>query len=436
VQVRPQAAVVRGRLESDRPGFWTMAWLLAVSSGTLVCAGTLWATRMSASLETQRAALVETRSRLDGTREQLMQAEKMKALGELVAGVAHEINNPLAGIVGYTQLLMRERLTAGVRRRLATIATEAERMTKIVRNLLTFARRHAPEKALLGLNGIIDKTLDLMAYQLRVNQIHVVKDLSPDLPRTLMDFHQIQQVLINLLTNAQQSISEVRREGTIRLTTRFADGWIELRVADDGPGIPLEVRERVFEPFFTTKKEGKGTGLGLSLCYGVIQEHGGTIRVESEPGEGATFVLILPALRRSSDTAPAPPPVSTQRVPPLRILVVDDEPSVQDLLVELLTRCGHRVDTASDVPEALTKIGDGRHDLVITDLIMPHGSGREVYRAAIEKNPALARRVLFISGHQPGDDTQRFFRETGRPLIAKPFTLEEIERAIADAVRN
>jgi len=220
------------------------------------------------------------------------------------------------------------------------------------------------------------------------------------------------------------------------VTTRFVDGWIEFLVADDGPGIPLEDRERIFEPFFTTKQEGKGTGLGLSLCYGVVQEHGGAIRVEGEPGRGATFVITLPAPRQA-DEAPQPAePETRRRVRSLRILVVDDEPSVLDVLVDLLSRCGHRVDTASDVPEAVVKIGSGRHDLVITDLVMPHGSGRDVWRAAVDKNPSLARRVLFITGHACGDDTQRFFRETSSLLIGKPFTLEEIERAIGSAIRS
>jgi signal transduction histidine kinase/ActR/RegA family two-component response regulator len=436
VRVRPQPDLSLHRLQSGRAALWTIAWLLAAMSGILVAAGALWIGGMRASLKTHRVALLETRSRLDGTLDQLMQAGKLSALGQLVAGVAHEINNPLAGVVGYTQLLMQHRLPAGVRRRLETIAAEAQRMTVIVRNLLIFARRHAPEKTLLGLNGIVEKTLELKAYQFRVNQITIIKDLAPDLPITLLDFNQIQQVLINLLINAQQAIREAGRGGTIRLATRAVDDRIELRVTDDGPGIPAEIGERIFEPFFTTKKEDKGTGLGLSLCYGIMQEHGGTIRVESPSGEGATFILSFPVVRGPAGVTETRPRKDSTRIRPLRILVVDDEQSIQSVLVELLTDRGHRVDTASDVPEALRKINDDHHDLIITDMKMPQGSGKDVYRAAAEKSPALGRRVVFTSGNPSGDDTQRFFRENGVPFLAKPFTLEDVERAIAAALKN
>ena len=411
-----------------------MGSLLALCCGTLVWSGTLWATGVRSRLESQREALVEARTRLDGTLEQLIAAEKMTALGELVAGVAHEINNPLTGIIGHTQLLMQKQPPRWVRRRLATISAEAERMVKIVQNLLTFARRHTPEKRLLGLNGIIEKTLDLKAYQLRVNQIGVVKDLAPDLPMTPLDFHQIQQVLINLLNNAQQALAASGRGGTITLTTLEMGGRIEMRVSDDGPGIPAEIRDRIFEPFFTTKKEGKGTGLGLSLCYGIIQAHGGTIRVESLVGEGSTFIVSLPILPPESSQAQPAAPGPSRPVPPLRILVVDDEPSVLDFLVDFLSGRGHKVDTASDVPEALGKIAKGRHDLFITDLKMPRGTGQDIYRAILEKDTRLARRIIFISGHPPGEETQRFFDDIGTTLLRKPFGIEDVDRAIAGAV--
>src|SRR6185503_14294514 len=251
-------------------------------------------------------------------------------------------------------------------------------LAKIVRNLLTFARKHPPEKKHLGLNGIIEKTLELKAYHFRASQILVEKDLPADLPATMLDFHQIQQVVLNLLNNAEQAIVEVKKGGTIRLTTRQLGDRIECRISDDGPGVPLAIQQRIFEPFFTTKTDGKGTGLGLSLCYGIIQEHGGSIRVEGQPGQGATFVIDLPVLANPETERPE----TTDAVPAaptsLRILVVDDETSIQDLLVELLRTQGHQVDTASDVPEALQKIAANGHDLIISDMKMPHGTGRAI----------------------------------------------------------
>ncbi|MBI4240550.1 MAG: response regulator, partial [Candidatus Rokubacteria bacterium] len=331
--------------------------------------------------------LNETRERLDSATQKLLQAEKMTALGELVAGVAHEINNPLSSIMGYAQLLLGKDLPAEVRRRLETMLSEADRVARIVKNLLTFARKHPPEKNYLGLNGVIEKTLELKAYHFRVSQIRLEKNLAPDLPLTMLDFHQIQQVLFNLLNNAEQAIVEAARGGTIRVSTRLVGDRIEARVADDGPGIPRDIQARVFEPFFTTKKEGKGTGLGLSLCYGIVQEHGGGIRLESQPGKGTTFVIDLPVVREDPAPVEEAPRATPGAVPRLRVLVIDDEQSVQDFLVALLRERGHKVDTATDVPEALRKIAANGHDLIISDMKMPHGTGRDIYMATLEKSP-------------------------------------------------
>jgi len=436
IRLQAKSEVVEARLASRRVTTWAMGLLFAFASGALAYVGTLWVAGITAELASRSAALRETRDRLEGTRGQLIQAEKMTAIGELVAGVAHEINNPLTGIVGYTQLLMQGSLEAGVRRKIETIAAEAERMAKIVRNLLTFARKHAPEKVLVSLNTVVDRTLELKAYNLRASQIRLETDLDPALPATLLDFHQMQQVLVNLLNNAQQAMASARSGGTIRLATRCVDDVIELRLSDDGPGIPEEVQGRIFEPFFTTKKDGEGTGLGLSLCYGIVQEHSGTIRVESGAGAGAAFVIELPILQAGAVPAPRARRDPKRAVPSLSILVVDDEPSVQSFLVELLSQRGHTVETASDVPDALERLDAGRHDLVITDMKMPHGTGMDVYRAAVSRNPKLAGRILFMTGHATGDDTQRFMHEVGGEPLQKPCRIEEIDRAIAAALRN
>jgi len=386
--------------------------------------------------EQSEEKLQETRKRLDGAMDQLLQAEKMTALGELVAGVAHEVNNPLSAIMGYTQLALTRDLPGDVKRFLQTVFSEADRAGKIVRNLLTFARKHPPEKKYLGLNGIIERTIELKAYHFRSSQIEVEKDLAPDLPMTMLDFHQIQQVFLNLLNNAEHAVLEAGRGGKIRILTRQVGDRIEARITDSGPGIPPTLRLRIFEPFFTTKKDGKGTGLGLSLCYGIVHEHDGSIVAESRPGEGATFVLTLPIIEKTSPVGNAMPSKHSTTPPRLQILVIDDEPAVQNFMVDLLTAMGHSVDTASDAPEGLRKIAANRHDLIITDMMMPRGSGRDVYEAVVSQSPRMAQRVIFTTGDGASPETHQFVRERGNAILLKPCNIEEIQQAIAHATRN
>lgn len=412
----------------------TIGILLALLAGGIASTGSLLAFRLGAGARPRGMTPGAPPGRPEASMEQLLQAEKMTALGELVAGVAHELNNPLAGVMGYTQLVLRQELPADVRRRLETVFSEAERASKIVRNLLTFARKHPPEKKYLGLNGIIEKTLELKTYHFRSSQIQVVKDLVPDLPMTMLDYFQLQQVLLNLFNNAEQALEEGGGGGTIRITTRQVGDQIETRVSDDGPGIPPEIQSRVFEPFFTTKKEGKGTGLGLPLCYGIVREHGGAIRVESEPGRGTTFVMEFPIVHAPAEPSEKAEGAGNAMDVPPKVLVVDDEPSVQSLLVELLTARGYRVDTASDIPEAVRKIGAGGCAVVLTALMMPHGSGWDLYEAVVGRMPQLARRFVFMTGSGVSPEIERRIRDTGNPIVHKPFEIEEIEGAITQAV--
>jgi two-component system NtrC family sensor kinase len=222
----------------------------------------------------------------------------------------------------------------------------------------------------------------------------------------------------------------------LRVRTRRLGDRIELEVSDDGPGIPGEIQHRIFEPFFTTKKEGKGTGLGLSLCYGIVREHGGNIRVQSRPGGGATFVVELPVLEGGEEAGGVTPAAPGHAVPRLRILIVDDERSVQDFLTDVLGSKGHRIDTASDVPEAARKIQQGDYDVIISDVKMPNGSGGDVHEAAQRRSAALARRIVFMTGDEASDDTRRFLGQVGNESVAKPFRLEELEAAIARVIAS
>ena len=231
----------------------------------------------------------------------LVQAEKLSSLGQLVAGVAHELNNPLYSISGLSQLVMDSDLDETVRGEVAMIHAEAERSVRIVQNLLCFARRNPAGKICVSINAVIEAALDLRRYELSVNNIEVALNLRPELPRTMADEHQIQQVALNLILNAEQSMLEAYGGGRLTVATEQVGNMIHLIVTDTGPGIAPENLEKIFDPFFTTKDVGKGSGLGLSICYGIIQEHGGTIRVSSQPPSGATFTVELPVVYDSDE---------------------------------------------------------------------------------------------------------------------------------------
>ena len=383
-----------------------------------------------------KRTLQETRDRLDSATQQLIQAEKLSALGELVAGVAHEINNPLCGILCVTELVLRKELPAQVRRELERVCVETERAARIVKNLLTFARKHPPEKNHVDLNEVIRTTLELKSYHFRVNGINVETHLAPDLPKTMMDAHQIQQVVLNLLNNAEQAIAEIGETGTVTLVSQVRDRWIELLISDTGPGVPAEIERRIFEPFFTTKREGKGTGLGLSLCYGIVQEHGGGLEVQSGSEGGATFVMRLPILAMTGIGTPLRSS-AVMELPgeQLKCLVVDDEQAVLAFLQQLLGSHGYLVETACDVPEALEKVRRGDYDLIISDMKMPQGTGREIYDEVRARSRAAAHRIIFTTGDGTAEETRRLLGDLQNEVLFKPYRIEQIEAAIARTVR-
>jgi PAS domain S-box-containing protein len=243
---------------------------------------------------TERVKWEEEKARLD---KQLQLTGRLAAVGELAAGVAHELNNPLAAIQGYAQLLTSKKdLDEVTRKDVDTIYREALRASKITKNLLSFARRHEPEKRLISINEVVEKTLELRAHQMKVNNIELVTELQPDLPRTMADFYQMQQVFMNIVVNAEQAMSEAHGRGRLLVKSEKVGGIIRVSFEDDGPGIPKENLQRIFDPFFTTKDVDKGTGLGLSICYGIVTSHEGNIYARSEQGKGATFVVEIPVV--------------------------------------------------------------------------------------------------------------------------------------------
>ncbi|MCL6482124.1 MAG: response regulator [Firmicutes bacterium] len=364
---------------------------------------------------------------------QLVQTEKMAALGQLVSGIAHELNNPLTSIMGYAQLLLTRRLHEDRIADAEKIYQEAERARRLVKNLLLFARETKPERRLVDLNEIIERTLALRSYELKVENIQVTLELDPELPRTLADAHQLQQVILNLVVNAEQALQVARGSGNIWIRTRRAPGnRIALEVADDGPGIPPELASRIFDPFFTTKLLGLGTGLGLSIAYGIVQEHGGEITVESPPGQGATFVVELPVVTAAQPSPRAEPPPGPGRcVPPgRRILVVEDEPTVAQLVVDVLAEQGHQVEAVLDSREGLYRVSQQDYDLVICDLRMPRLDGRAFYEALVRSGSPARNRLFFITGDTLAPRTVEFLKAHRIPYLAKPFLVEELTLAV------
>src|SRR2546426_264689 len=370
--------------------------------------------------------------------EQLTQSEKMSAIGQLVSGVAHELNTPLAGIPAFAQLLLSEKRSPPDQRTAAEmIYAEARRASRIVQNLLTFARQHKPERTPTSVNQVLDDTLELRGYELRVRGIEVTRDYDEQAPETMADAHQLQQVFLNLVTNAEQAMEKSPRESQrLVIRTRRSGDLIRIDVEDTGPGIPPNLLERIFNPFFTTKPTGSGTGLGLSISLGIVREHEGRIWAENAAQGGARFVIELPIVtHRASSEAQAIPlgPLQGDR---LQILVVDDEASVRVSLQRYLAGRGHEVETTSSGREALGRLREGRFDAVIVDMRMPDGSGEELYRELQTNDPQHADRIIFTTGQLVDDEVRTFLASTGRPCVPKPFEFAAFDQALPAARRG
>jgi two-component system NtrC family sensor kinase len=368
--------------------------------------------------------------------QQLVQAEKMAALGQTISGVAHELNNPLATILSWAERLSERDLDEKSRRGVELILSEAERAARIVRNLLTFARKRQSTRAMMDLNQVVRDTLALRAYEQRVTNIDVITALAAGLPQALADAHQIQQVLLNLVINAEQAMISAHGRGTLVMRTwHDADrDSVALEVTDDGPGVAPELKNKIFDPFFTTKDVGQGTGLGLTVAYAIVQEHGGHIRVESLP-KGASFIVELPVSGvESPPKPPRPSGPSMEAVRGASVLLVEDERALAAAVAEALTDAGLNVDHAADGEEALVRMRDQTYDTIICDLKMPRVDGKTLYRAIAAATPALARRVIFITGDVAGTEAETFLDESGCRWLAKPFRLADLLRAVRETL--
>jgi signal transduction histidine kinase/FixJ family two-component response regulator len=382
----------------------------------------------------------------------MLQTEKMAALGQLVSGIAHELNNPLTSIQGYAQLLLSRRAAPERVADAKRISQEAERAGRIVKNLLLFSRETKAERRAVHLNDVIERTLSLRAYELKLQNIEVNLSLDPDLPQALADAAQWQQAVLNLIVNAEQAITMGRADETaaghiLIRTRRLAGDRLQLEVSDDGPGIPPEIISRIFDPFFTTKPPGIGTGLGLSIVYGIVQEHGGEVIAGNREGRGATFSVELPTISGSefhsaSEELTGPLHSQVETALPVRgrmaakkhILIVEDEPTVAELIAEVMADEGHRVDILLDSRAALGRLEENNYSLVICDLKMPYVDGPSLYRSLVRRANPMQHKLLFVTGDTMGARTIEFLKSSGLPYLAKPFLVEELKEAVHKAL--
>ncbi len=364
-------------------------------------------------------------------RNRMVANSRLVAVGEMAAGVAHELNNPLTAILGFSQLALKQAVDPVLRKDLESIAGEAERAGQIVDNLLGLARAHTGHGDRFDVAASLKKVLDLREYECRVNNIEVVTYLDPDTPMTRADGHRMEQVFLNLIGNAIHAISEDAGKGNITVGLVAIDGLIRISITDDGPGIPDESLPFIFDQFYTTKPVGKGTGLGLHICQEIVKDHGGEIRVESHPGRGTTFVVEIPVV-------PVEEPVEQEPIKPeqpisfamLKVLAVDDEPVITDLMTRILGGLGHEVDVASDGAEALRLINMSDYDAILLDVKMPGLGGPEVLRCIEGLRPELAERVMFITGDTVSLNTQSFLLDEDVDVLHKPFSLEELREKL------
>ena len=376
--------------------------------------------------------------------EQLIQAEKLAAMGQMLAGVAHELNNPLTAILGVTEMLRDSGdLQENTKRQLELTHRQARRAARIVQNLLEFSRPAAPQKRPVDVNSLIERTLQLQDHSLRRNNVHVDFQPQSDLPMVIGDANQLIQVFLNLISNAEYAIREVRETGRVQIRIGRIGGHISVTVQDDGVGVSPEALPKIFDPFYTTKRPGGGTGLGLSICMSIVREHGGTIDVETLPAGGTAFTVYLPvAPPGSSDTPQGAGTLLVEAGTQLgdilkgrSILVLDDEESIRTLLEEGLSAHGMRVDCAANSQEAMELVTNRPYDLALCDVHLSGGgqgpSGREAaIQIVASSRSAIKPEVVFMTGDLVEDEGG----SSHIHQLQKPFRISDVLSALREAL--
>lgn len=374
---------------------------------------------------------IAMQKKLSEQREQLFQSEKMSALGELLAGVAHELNNPLSLVVGHALMLKEEVADPNFARRVEKIGGAAERCAKIVKTFLAMARQQPARLAPVAVAEIAEIAIDSLAQGNRRTGVEIDVDLAADLPLVESDQDQMTQVVINLLTNAEQAISSSGKGDRITVSARLdaASDMVLLRVSDNGPGVPKDIRSRIFNPMFTTKDIGQGTGIGLAFVHRVVTAHGGRIRLEPDQGNGAVFSIYLPIVK-AKPAEPDAAEAALSPVPRSRILVVDDDRDVADLIKEILVRDGFLVDHADAAETALPLLRNHRYALILSDLNMPGLGGKAFFELIEREMPDLSDRVGFVSGDTMSPAARGFLERAGRPYLEKPISPIELRKLV------
>lgn len=357
-------------------------------------------------------------------------ASRLAAVGEMASGIAHEINNPLTGVIGFCDMIKNEEVPESIKRKIDIIHDGAQRVAGIVNRLLTFARRQKQARTHVNINQIIETTLELRAYEMKTNNIDVITRLAPMLPRTMADAVQLQQVMLNIILNAETEMKLAHGRGTLLISTETNGNSIRINFTDDGLGIEEENLNRVFDPFFTTREVGQGTGLGLSVCYGIIAEHGGTIKVKSQLGKGATFTVELPVLSEENQAETETTLDQPKHRHPADILIVDDEPEILELLSIVLGQEGYVISTAEKADVALETIKARSFDLALLDIKLPGISGIELFEEINRMDPSNIKNVAFVTGDVMGADTSEFLDKAQVRYFTKPLNIRELIQGV------
>ncbi len=379
--------------------------------------------------ETDITARREAEEAVAQQREMLHQSEKLSAMGELLAGVAHELNNPLSVVVGHALMLEEEVESPTLKSRTGKISAAADRCARIVRTFLAMARQKPATLEHVSIEGVIDTALDVAAYGFRSTGAQIIRHQTADLPLVSADADQLAQVFANLVVNAEHVLRDKGADGVLTITTRLSDGGaVDIFFDDNGPGVPQTIRTRIFEPFFTTKTIGEGTGIGLAFCHRIIETHGGEIAIGEAPGGGARFHIRLDAAAESAQ------PSEDETIAPAsrrgRILVIDDEDDVRELIADILSRDGYAVEQV-DSAEAGLGVLPGEFDLILSDINMPGLGGRAFLDRVRDRWPELEDRIGFVTGDTLSPGAEAFLTGAGRPYLEKPVAPDELRRLAA-----